>query len=414
MSGLRRVRVADKAKVLMGQSPPSSACSGNGDGLPFLQGNAEFGPRHPLPRLRCSIPTRIAEAGDLLLSVRAPVGELNQAKSHTVIGRGLSAIRFPEVDQSFAWHAMKWSASDLARAAQGSTFVAVARPDVEGLEIPWFETKENRRIAAVLDTVDEAIAKTEAVIAKLKQVRAGLLHDLLTRGLDEHGQLRDPVAHPEQFHDILLGRIPIEWSAGNLSDLTQGDRPIVYGILMPGRGFRDGIPVIKVKDIQDGRIDISDLLLTDPRIDEAYHRSRVLPNDLLFTIRGTVGRMALVPPELANANITQDTARVSLAWPNPEFIARWLETETPSRFVNVHTIGVAVRGINLRDVRRIPVPIVPRPEQDAIVACIDAHERQMDQETKNCEKLKLVKSGLMTDLLTGRVRVPSDLVLAAE
>ena len=59
--------------------------------------------------------------------------------------------------------------------------------------------------------MDEAIAKTEAVIAKLKQVRAGLLHDLLTRGLDEHGQLRDPIAHPEQFQDSPLGRIPREW-----------------------------------------------------------------------------------------------------------------------------------------------------------------------------------------------------------
>ena len=74
-------------------------------------------------------------------------------------------------------------------------------------------TRIAQRIAAVLDTVDEAIAKTEAVIAKLKQVRAGLLHDLLTRGLDEHGQLRDPIAHPEQFKDSPLGRIPREWEA---------------------------------------------------------------------------------------------------------------------------------------------------------------------------------------------------------
>ena len=64
---------------------------------------------------------------------------------------------------------------------------------------------EQSRIAAVLDTVDEAIAKTEAVIAKLRQVRAGLLHDLLTRGLDKNGQLRDPIAHPEQFQDSPIG-----------------------------------------------------------------------------------------------------------------------------------------------------------------------------------------------------------------
>ena len=87
---------------------------------------------------------------------------------------------------------------------------------------------EQSRIAAVLDTVDEAITKTETVIAKLKQVRAGLLHDLLTRGLDENGQLRDPIAHPEQFQDSPIGRIPREWELTRLgacsSLITSGSR----------------------------------------------------------------------------------------------------------------------------------------------------------------------------------------------
>ena len=73
----------------------------------------------------------------------------------------------------------------------------------------------------MLDTVDEAIAKTEAVIAKLRQVRAGLLHDLLTRGLDPHGQLRDPIAHPEQFQDSPLGQIPKEWEVRSCQSLCR-------------------------------------------------------------------------------------------------------------------------------------------------------------------------------------------------
>src|SRR5437870_5197303 len=100
-------------------------------------------------------------------------------------------------------------------------------------------------------------------------------------------------------------------------------------ILMPGRGFRGGVPVIKVKDIRDGKVDTSDLLLTDPKIDEAYFRSRVRPGDLLFTIRGTVGRTALVPPTLEAANITQDTARIALSDSDPRFVRRWLEMEVP-------------------------------------------------------------------------------------
>ena len=191
----------------MGQSPPGSACSENGIGLPFIQGNAEFGYRNPSPKLRCSVPTRIAEAGDLLLAVRAPVGELNQAVERTVIGRGLSALRFESVERRFAWHAVKFAAPALNRVAQGSTFVAVSRGDVERLQIPW-HGRRNPRIAEVLDKIDEAIAKTEAVIAKFRQVRAGLLHDLLTRGLDSHGELRDPIANPEQFQDSLLAASP--------------------------------------------------------------------------------------------------------------------------------------------------------------------------------------------------------------
>lgn len=290
----------------------------------------------------------------------------------------------------------------------GSAINNLRNGDVERFHCLIPKPDEQTRIALVLDTVDEAIAKTEAVIAKLRQVRAGLLHDLLTRGLDAHGQLRDPISHPEQFQPSPLGQIPKEWKPGELGDLVSRDRPIVYGILMPGRGFRDGVPVIKVKDIRDGHIDTSDLLLTDPRIDEAYRRARVRTGDLLFTIRGTVGRMAFVQPELNNANITQDTARVSLDEANPLFVARWLETPVPARFIDVHTIGVAVKGINLGEVRRIPVVVPPKEEQDAIASIISTAEVRIESENGVLECLLKLKSGLMTDLLTGRVRVPED------
>jgi type I restriction enzyme S subunit len=82
--------------------------------------------------------------------------------------------------------------------------------------VPVPTLDDQARIAAVLDTADEVIAKTQAVITKLKQIRSGLLHDLLTCGLDEHGQLRDQIAQPEQFKDSPLGRVPREWDVDTL------------------------------------------------------------------------------------------------------------------------------------------------------------------------------------------------------
>src|SRR5690606_33484545 len=77
---------------------------------------------------------------------------------------------------------------------------------------------EQRRIAAILDTLDEAIRQTEALIAKLKQIKRGLLHDLLTRGIDDNGELRDPERHPEQFRDSPLGRVPRGWMVSRLEN----------------------------------------------------------------------------------------------------------------------------------------------------------------------------------------------------
>ncbi len=202
------VSLGKLATFEMGQSPSSVYVSGEENGFPFLQGNAEFGDPFPTPSLYCSQPKKLCQPGDILISVRAPVGALNKADQIYIIGRGLAAVRFTEVSPEFGWHILTYWSKDLCRVAQGSTFKAVSKGDLQNLHVllPPLPS-EQRRIAEILDAADEAIRQTERVIAKLRQVKAGLLHDLLTRGLNEHGRLRDPQAHPEQFKNSPLGRI---------------------------------------------------------------------------------------------------------------------------------------------------------------------------------------------------------------
>jgi len=173
---------------------------------------------------------------------------------------------------------------------------------------------------------------------------------------------------------------------------------------MPGTGHPGGVPVIKVKDITGGRVRVDGLLLTSPAIDYEYRRSRVKAGDLLFTIRGTVGRMANVPAQLENANITQDTARVAIRGANVSFVRHYLGMPAPLRFIKVHTLGVAVQGINLRDVRRIPIATPAGPEADEIARHLDSADARASAEQAQADKLRLLKHGLMEDLLTGRVR----------
>ena len=171
------------ATIKMGQSPPSRTVNEDGNGLPFIQGNAEFGLRNPLPVKFCTKPQKQAQPSDILLSVRAPVGALNLADKPLCIGRGLSAITATGVEVPFLWHALRWKVSDLVRVSQGSTFAAVNKADLCGLEIPFPPSTEQREIAAILSSVDDAIEKTQAVIDQVQVVKRGLMQELLTRGL---------------------------------------------------------------------------------------------------------------------------------------------------------------------------------------------------------------------------------------
>lgn len=272
--------------------------------------------------------------------------------------------------------------------------------------VPAPSYDEQSKIAEILDTLDSAIRGTEAVVAKLKAMKQGLLHDLLTRGIDANGDLRLPQPEaPHLYKQTLLGWLPKEWDCVELDQIVDNQRPVVYGILMPGHGYEGGVPVIKVRDIVGGRILADQLLLTDPRIDFEYRRSRLKGGDLLFTIRGSVGRMAIVPDDLENANITQDTARLALKGVDARFVAAFLETEMPRRFISNHTIGVAVQGINLRDVRRIPMAKPTEGEDVVIAEKLSEMERKLSLEIAELDKLRLQKSGLMDDLLIGRTPV---------
>lgn len=349
--------------------------------------------------------TVVLPAGALIVTTRATLGAVALLTSPTATNQGFKSLVFRSADPRFYYYILGRMRGELERLASGTTFLEISARDFSAIRVPEPPLAEQSAIRGILDAVDQQVQQTEQLVAKLKLVKQGLLHDLLTRGIDDNGELRDPDRHPEQFKDSPLGRIPQEWKAVTLEQVIDPLRPVVYGILMPGQGFPDGVPVVKVKDIYGGQINTAELLLTSPAIDHEYRRSRLCEGDLLFTIRGTVGRTAFVPPELAGANITQDTARLAIKGACPPFVQSYLDMPKPRRFVENHTIGVAVRGINLRDVRKIPVAHPPLREAAAIATRISTADKVIRQERVRTSKLRLLKQALMDDLLTGRIRV---------
>ena len=178
------VKIGDNkvSELVMGQSPPSSSYNAYADGMPFLQGNADFGEIYPSPSIYCTKPLKLAEKGDILLSVRAPVGELNIAVSKCVIGRGLAAIKCKDnkIHYMYLYYYLKYSANRLRSQSTGSTFKAVGKDILSHFEIclPYFE--EQQKIAEILVTVEYKLELLRNKKTYLERIKKGLMGDLLT------------------------------------------------------------------------------------------------------------------------------------------------------------------------------------------------------------------------------------------
>jgi type I restriction enzyme, S subunit len=160
--------------IIAGQSPSSDTYNKERIGLPFYQGKADFGLVSPTPRVWCSSPLRIAEKGDILLSVRAPVGPTNMANETCCIGRGLCAIRAnDEVDKGYLISYFKMFEGNISKLGSGSTFSAITTEDVKNLVVPLPPIDEQRRIAAEIERQFVAVERAKkAAVEQLNTINA--------------------------------------------------------------------------------------------------------------------------------------------------------------------------------------------------------------------------------------------------
>jgi type I restriction enzyme S subunit len=147
---MRMIELGDVAELIMGQSPPGDTYNTTGNGWPFFQGKTEFGKVSPIAVKWCTEPKKIAQHGDILISVRAPVGPTNLANQECCIGRGLAAIRATSVERDFLWLFLQYSENILAAKGQGSTFEAINGDDLKTLQVPNYPIEKQRQIAARL------------------------------------------------------------------------------------------------------------------------------------------------------------------------------------------------------------------------------------------------------------------------
>lgn len=282
--------------------------------------------------------------------------------------------------------------------------------------------EEQSKIAQVLDTVDTAIHETEAIIAKLKAVKQGLLHDLLTRGIAANGELRTPQGEaPHLYKQSPLGWIPKEWEEVSLGEIARRSGGLLqtgpFGSQLHAHEYvLDGIPVIMPQDMVNGELSVERIARINQRKATALSRHCVQSNDLVFSRRGDLSRCVAIEEE--HLGWLCGTGCLLARLPVHEVNGYWLALVYTQPGVQTQVMGRAVgstmANLNTSILAAITVARPPVAEQDEIARRLKSLNKRIRYEEEELEKRRFEKKGLMDDLLTGRVRVTPLLAEAAQ
>ncbi len=358
---------------------------------------------------------RLLPVGSILVTTRATLGEVAIAAVPLATNQGFkSIIPNSQTDPLFAYYRVGALRPEMKRLASGTTFLEISKADFARIRTRRPKPFEQARIAASLNAVDEAIAKTEAVIPKLKQVRAGLHHDLLSYGLDENGELRDPDIHPELFREEAGFAIPKPWAFRCLRQCLTSDPQ--NGLYKPAGQIGEGTLLIGQTSITEDRtIDVSKARrakASEFEVDKfGLRRDEILVSRVFATLAG-VGLPAIVPALVEKAVYESNMMRlkVDATVIMPRILFEQLRTERTRSCIVAAAQLSNQASINQPALNRIPICIAQSEEHQEIARRIIALDEALRDLLREHEKLCKLKSGLMTDLLTGCVPVPQSLI----
>ena len=301
---------------------------------------------------------------------------------------------------------------DLSRLNEATGVPSLSRDLLYKIEVETPPTTEQTKIAEILSTVDQAIEQTEALIAKQQRIKTGLMQDLLTRGIDENGNLRSEETH--KFKDSPLGRIPVEWDDyqfGQCVDLAV-DGPFGSNLKTEHYVTEPGVRVLRLQNIGNGEFVDTDKAWISEAHAKKLARHAVEASDLLIGSLGDdrrlFGRACLYPdspqPAIVKADVFRVRCKNDMLAHGFAFrlfnLPRWR-----SGLVGLAQ-GVTRDRVNLSNLMLLRLP-VPRSvdEQRAIASKLDGVDAVIVALHTNHEKLKATKTALMQDLLTGKVSV---------
>ena len=301
----------------------------------------------------------------------------------------------------------------IQRLAAGAAQKNVSSNQIESFVFKRPEKNEQRYIAKILSSVDKTIEHTESLIAKYQQIKAGMMHDLFTRGVDAHGRLRPPREQaPDLYKMSRVGWIPKEWDAVRLGKMLQDSGGHLqtgpFGSQLHAYEYTiDGVPVIMPQNIEAGQVVIDSIARIPEKRAKQLARHRLREGDIVIARRGELERAAAIRQGQIGwvCGTGCFILRLGNSILDPQFISLAYRHDLVQRQVAARAVGTTMLSLNNAVMESLLFPYMKTEEQKAISSRLSTAENKIESCEIERKKLQKIKHGLMHDLLTGRVRV---------
>lgn len=363
-NGWQHKQIGDLCEVVAGQSPEGKFYNINSKGMPFYQGKKDFGEKFIKPPTTWTTQiTKIAKQGDILMSVRAPVGPVNFATEEVCIGRGLAAIRCKaELNREFLFYQLLNSQQEIA-GREGAVFASINKSEIEALPIAFTPLPEQKRIVGILDKSFAGIATAKANAEKNLQNARALFESYL--------------------NDVFTKRDK-GWTKTTLGEICGFVRGPFGGSLKKSIFVANGFAVYEQQHAIYNKFNDIRYFISEAKFKE-MKRFELYPNDLIMSCSGTMGRIAIVPEGIKKGIINQALLKLT---PTDKilntFLKYWMESDSFQNALNEYSGGAAIQNVaSVKILKEIRVPLPPIKEQESMVDKFDS----IHKETQRLESL---------------------------
>ena len=372
---MRFIRLSDVCAINMGQSPDSSSYNDAGNGLPFFQGNADFGDKHPVTRVWCSEPTKIAHAEDILISVRAPIGAMNYAKETCCIGRGLAAITPDKarVSPEFIFWLLKGKNAELNSKGTGSTFKAISRKVLEEVLVLDISLEQQTVCAKHLETVYDIIQTRQRQLRTL---------DTLIKA-----------RFVEMFGDETN---PYNWPIINVGDIAA----VTVGVVIkPAQYYTDadhGIKAFRSLNVGEMHIKDNEWVFFSQEGNDRNSKSQLHENDLIIIRSGAPGVACVVTKQYEGCNaIDIIIARPDTNKIDPYYLCMYTNMPHGKRQIEEGTGGAAQQHFNVGKYNKLRLMLPPMEKQNQFSAFVSQVDKSKVVVKKALNRAQLLFDSLM-------------------